>query len=173
MKITKILALTTILLSTQVFAEEMEYPKSARQQRQEGFGSVLGGEGGINLYNSENPNAGLLGGKNGGSAKLTINPYLWQASLNALSFMPLASVDSNSGIIVTDWYENPNSPGERYKVTAMVTSLELRVEALKITVFKQALRSGNWREVSVNPNVAMDLEEKILTKARELKIAKG
>ena len=104
---------------------------------------------------------------------MNVNPYLWQAALNTLSFMPLASADSNGGVIITDWYQDPSVPGERYKVNAIINSTELRVESLKLTVFKQVSRNSSWHDVKVNPKVAIDLEEKILTNARELKVAGG
>ncbi|MGH6787094.1 MAG: DUF3576 domain-containing protein, partial [Novosphingobium sp.] len=46
-----------------------------------------------------------------------VNSYLWRASLETLSFMPLLQTDSAGGVIVTDWYANPANPGERVKVT--------------------------------------------------------
>lgn len=170
MKISTIIMLTvTTCLVGFALAEESQYPSSARQKRKENFGSILGGEGGISLDGS-NPNAGIFGGK---KSQLAINPYLWQATLDTLSFMPLASADSAGGVIVTDWYENPSYPGERYKVTVLISSAELKVESLKVTSFKQILKNGVWREVSVNPKVVADLEEKILATAREIKVKKG
>src|SRR3712207_294026 len=49
-----------------------------------------------------------------------VNSYLWRAALDTLSFAPLAQVDSAGGVIVTDWYSNPNAPGDRVKVTATI-----------------------------------------------------
>ena len=57
-------------------------------------------------------------------ATIGVNSYLWQASLETLKFMPLATVDSNGGVIVTDWYSNPQSPNERIKVTVTEVFLE-------------------------------------------------
>lgn len=170
MKIIKSLVVVVLFIASGlVEAEESQYPKSARREREENYGSVLGGEGGITLFGGDNPNA--VFGK-GSGARLNVNQHLWKATLDALGFMPFASVDSNSGVIVTDWYENPSYPGERYKVNVMITGTELRVEALKLTVFKQVLRGDNWREVPVNNKIATDLEEKILTRARALKVSK-
>lgn len=152
---------------------ESSYPETAEQRRNEEFGSLLGGKGGVEVYDS-NPNAKtLFGGNKTSGGSINVNQCLWQAALNTLSFMPLASADSNGGIIITDWYEDPSFPGERYKVNAIINSTELRVESLKLTVFKQVSRNGSWHDVKVNPKVAMDLEEKILTNARELKVARG
>lgn len=170
MKTTKILAvIITLLTLDAIAADSSSYPVPASRKRQEDFGSILGGKGGITLYDNANPNAGALGGSKSAAA-LNVNQYLWKASLNTLGFMPLASADSAGGVIVTDWYEDPSFPGERYKVNIVITSQELRVESLKITTFKQVLKAGNWREVPVNPKVSMDLEEKILTQARELNV---
>ena len=58
-----------------------------------------------------------------------VNSYLWRASLDALSFMPLLQTDSAGGVIVTDWYVNPNSPGERMKLTVSILDQDLRADA--------------------------------------------
>ena len=48
-----------------------------------------------------------------------VNAYLWRAALDTLSFAPLAQTDSNGGVIVTEWYANPQNPSERAKVTVV------------------------------------------------------
>ncbi len=40
-------------------------------------------------------------------AGIGVNSYLWRASLDTISFMPLREVDPFGGVIVTDWYANP------------------------------------------------------------------
>src|SRR3546814_2389678 len=55
-----------------------------------------------------------------------VNCYLWRASLDALSFMPLLQADSAGGVIITDWYANPQNPGERLKVTVSILDQEDR-----------------------------------------------
>jgi hypothetical protein len=49
-----------------------------------------------------------------------VNSYLWRASLDTLSFMPLLQSDSNGGVIITDWYANPNAPTERARALETV-----------------------------------------------------
>ncbi|MDE3116621.1 MAG: DUF3576 domain-containing protein [Pseudomonadota bacterium] len=110
----------------------------------------------------------------GGKLTLGVNSYLWQASLSTLSFMPLASEDPFGGVIITDWYVNPQSPGERMKVTVYIISRQLRADGLKLAVFRQTRASdGSWAEAQTNPDVATKLEDEILTRARELRLASG
>ena len=100
------------------------------------------------------------------AVNLNINPFIWQASLDILSStMPLASVDSNSGIIITDWYNLKGKDNERIKISVLVSSQELRADGVKVSVFKQILRSNTWKNVNVNPNIVQKLERKIITKA--------
>ena len=100
------------------------------------------------------------------AVSLNINPFIWQASLDILSStMPLASVDSNSGIIITDWYNLKGKDNERIKISVLVSSQELRADGVKVSVFKQVLRSNTWKNVNVNPNIIQKLERKIITKA--------
>ena len=98
--------------------------------------------------------------------QLSINPYLWQASLDILSStMPLASVDSNSGIIISDWYNIKGKQDERIKISVLVNSQELRADGIKVSIFKQILRANSWSNASINPKIITNIERKILQKA--------
>ena len=59
-----------------------------------------------------------------------VNAYLWRASLDTLAFAPLAQTDSNGGVIVTEWYVNPQNPSERAKVSVAILDRDLRADAL-------------------------------------------
>jgi hypothetical protein len=98
-----------------------------------------------------------------------VNAYLWQASLQTLSFMPLVQTDSNGGVIVTDWYANPQSPNERMKVTVSILDQDLRADALRVAASRQVMQGGQWIDAPVQAATVQKLEEIILTKARDLR----
>ena len=98
-----------------------------------------------------------------------VNSYLWRAALETLSFAPLAQTDSNGGVIVTDWYANPNSPNERVKVTATILDADLRADALRVAASRQVLQNGQWIDAPVAAATVQRLEEIILTRARDLR----
>jgi hypothetical protein len=98
-----------------------------------------------------------------------VNSYLWRAALDTLSFAPLAQTDSAGGVIVTDWYANPNQPGERMKVTATILDRDLRADALRVAASRQIMQNGQWVEAPVAAATVQKLEEIILTKARDLR----
>ena len=85
------------------------------------------------------------------------------------TFAPLAQADANSGVIVTDWYANPNAPGDRVKVTATILDADLRADALRVAASRQVLRNGQWVDAPVTAATVQRLEEIILTKARDLR----
>jgi hypothetical protein len=98
-----------------------------------------------------------------------INAYLWRASLETLAFMPMAQVDSNGGVIVTDWYANPQAPGERVKVTVYILDRDLRADALRVSAVRQQNQAGNWIDAPVRAGTVQKLEEAILARARDLR----
>ena len=98
-----------------------------------------------------------------------VNSYLWRAALDTLSFAPMAQVDSAGGVIVTDWYANPNSPGERVKVTATILDSDLRADALRVAASRQVMQGGQWVDAPVAAATVQKLEEIILTRARDLR----
>ena len=100
-----------------------------------------------------------------------VNGYLWRSCLDILSFMPLSSADPFGGVIITDWYSPSETPRSRFKVTAYILSSSLQSDAIRISVFRQVRTdSGEWDDIAVNGVVSSDLENTVLTRARELKV---
>ena len=103
-------------------------------------------------------------GSNSGSGMA--NSYLWKASLENISFMPLVSSDSNGGAIITDWYASPESPNEQFKFNIFILSSELQITSIKVTAFKQVRNSsGQWQSAKVGSELARNVEDNILRKA--------
>ena len=107
--------------------------------------------------------------------QIGVNAYLWRATLDTLSFMPLLQTDSNGGVVVTDWYSNPKNPGERVKVTVSILDQDLRADAVRVAASRQVLQAGNWVDAPVEAATVQKLEDVILTRARDLrrKMIKG
>jgi hypothetical protein len=118
----------------------------------------------------------LLGGGGGGGGEnrgggIGVNSYLWRASLDTLSFMPLASADPFGGIIITDWYADPTSPTERFKATVYILDTHLRADALNVSIFRQTQVNGQWQDATVDPQTEIQIENAILTRARQLRLS--
>ena len=99
---------------------------------------------------------------------LGVNAYLWQASVETFSFLPVVKADPYGGVIISDWYSTSNSPQERMKVTAYIMDRALRAEGLKVRVFRQQHDGAEWKNVRPNPDMGRNLEDAILTRARQL-----
>src|SRR5215210_7128494 len=105
-------------------------------------------------------------------AKMTmiwVNSYLWRAAVDTLSFAPLVTADSSGGVIVTDWYVNPNTPGERVKLTVSIIDQDLRADALRVAASRQINQNGVWVDAPVAAATVQKLEDIILTRARDLR----
>lgn len=141
-------------------------PKTNRDARIESRGKLTG-EDGWDLFGDDDDE------NEGGGGGIGVNGFLWRATLDTLSFMPIASADPFGGVILTDWYEDPNVPGERYKVNALILDTRLRADGVTVSAFKQRLIDGTWRDQAVANSVTRQLEDTILTRARELRIAQS
>lgn len=106
-----------------------------------------------------------------GTSGIGVNSYLWKASLDTISFMPLASADPFGGVIITDWYSESESPNKRYKLNVFITDKHLKASALKVSVFRQARQGVDWVDRPVSPEDARQIEDAILTRARQLRVA--
>ncbi len=98
-----------------------------------------------------------------------VNSYLWRATLDSLSFMPLTQTDSNGGVILTDWYVNPQNPSERMKLNISILDQDLRADALRVGASRQVRNGGTWVDAPVKAATTQKLEQIILTKARDLR----
>ncbi len=98
-----------------------------------------------------------------------VNGYLWQAALDTVSFAPLLQADANSGVIITDWYANPQTRGERVKLTVTVLDQDLRADALRVAASRQVLQNGAWVGAPVTAATVQKLEDIILTRARDIR----
>ena len=106
------------------------------------------------------------------NATIGVNGYLWRATLDVLSFMPLASADPWGGTVITDWYANPEKPDERFKATVYILDTRLRADGLKVTVFKQVRDAGGqWADSATSDQTEADFENAILTRARQLRLS--
>ena len=108
-----------------------------------------------------------------GSTRVTlgVNSYLWHATLDTLSFLPLVSADPFGGVIISDWYSPQATPNERFKVNIYILGRQLRADGLRATVFHQVNQGSGWVDAPVAPKASTDLENAILTRARQMRIA--
>ncbi len=116
--------------------------------------------------NKERPRSDLAAAR---ITNIGVNSYLWRASLETLSFMPLLQTDSNGGVILTDWYINPNTANERMKLTVTILDQDLRADALRVAASRQTLTGGQWVDAPIQAATTQKLEEVILTRARDLR----
>ena len=124
---------------------------------------------------------GLFGAKpkdpnDGAGTGVAVNAYLWRASLDTINFIPLVSADPFGGVIITDWYTPAETPNERMKVQVTILDRELRADGVRVSVFKQTTGGRNgasWVDAQVDPRTNIDIENAILTRARQLRIAGG
>ena len=98
-----------------------------------------------------------------------VNSYLWRAAVDTVSFAPLLQANATSGVIITDWYTNPRSPGERVKLTVSILDQDLRADALRVAASRQVMQNGAWVDAPVTAATVQKLEDIILTRARDLR----
>lgn len=128
---------------------------------------------------TERENRGFFGGLMGSGpradapdAGIGVNTFLWRASLDTLSFMPLSQIDPFGGVIITDWYASPEAPEERFKATVYILDSRLRADALSVQLFRQVRsETGDWTDASVDQGTRIQIENAILTRARQLRIS--
>ena len=166
-----LMTLTALSLAAcQGVKSEAKYPTGADRSATGGdniYGKPEGvfGKGGLfNMNKSEDNSKGNNG--------INVNAYLWRASLDTISFMPLASADPFGGTIITDWYTDPSTPNERTKLNVFIMGRELKADGVRVKAFRQTLKGGTWRDATVASGTERQLEDAILNRARQLRVAK-
>ncbi len=151
------LALGLVSCGTDFDKDEMETAPS-EDRYNSGMGKFLGDEaltfGGPKKREQEDTGLG-------------VNSYLWRASLDTISFMPLASADPFGGVIITEWFTPPQNPQERLKMNVYILDRQLRSDGIKVSIFRQEREpSGMWVDKPVDPQTVKDLENAILSRSR-------
>lgn len=141
-----------------------EYNTGSRRDQVRGR---LAGTDGILVFGTDR--ASQRGGGDVGGAGIGVNAFLWRATLDTLAFMPLASADPFGGVVITDWYQPPGAGNERFRVTAFILGRTLRSDGVRVVVFRQEQRRGEWVDVAVAQSTATELEDQVLNRARELR----
>lgn len=169
--VTALLLLTPLfaITSCDTYRGEAKYPSGA--DRTTTGGDIYGqrdsvfGKGGLNLLGGKDE------AKTDGSSGIGVNSYLWRAALDTVTFMPLASADPFGGVIITDWYTAPEKPDERFKVNIFILDKQLRSDGVKVKVFRQVQKGNAWKDTTVADNTGPQMEDAILTRARQLRVA--
>jgi len=103
------------------------------------------------------------------NAAMPINALLWRASLDIASSIPLDDVDTFGGTIVTEWYQLDADDDERIKLAIFVLDRELRSDGIRVVVHVQKRQGGVWSDHGTDNEMGLQLEELILTRAREIR----
>jgi len=141
-----------------------EYSDKSREKIYR-YGSVVSDDGGIDLFGGDKK-------KETETFGIGVNGYLWRASLDTISFMPIASADPFGGVIITDWYSTPDAQNERTKLNVYIRDRDLRADGVKVSVFRQTKNAdGDWVDATVAAATSGSLENAVLTKARQLRLA--
>ncbi len=159
---------------------EQDYPTTQSNERHLGRpvtdaerardGGGIFGPGGLTLLGNRTRDEERA---RGGGDGIGVNSFIWRGALDTIAFMPLVSADPFGGVIITDWYQPPEAPGERVKVHILILDRELRADGVRASIFRQRYdqRAGGWIDQMIDPKTAVDLENTILTRARQLRIA--
>tara|TARA_R110000868_G_scaffold147244_3_gene368539 strand:+ start:12670 stop:13245 length:576 start_codon:yes stop_codon:yes gene_type:complete len=159
----------TMLAGCSVFSGgEQNYPSTTgsgpTNPNPQGERQTVFGEDGITLFGGSDSSDKAGQG-------IGVNSFLWRASLDTISFMPLASADPFGGVIITDWYQDPAAVGERFKLTVYIMDRRLRADGVKVAVFRQKRDEKNgWVDSAGDPSTSTKIENAILVRARQLHI---
>jgi hypothetical protein len=167
MRVLSCLGAGLLLAACSLADADQRYPEREGRQANPfptGERQTVFGPGGLSIF------GGKKADKGGGNG-IGVNSFLWRASLDTLSFMPLNSADPFGGVIITDWYSAPDNPDERFKMTIYILDRRLRADGIKVAVFKQTKDAAEqWLSAEVMGDTPTQLENAILVRARQLRL---
>ena len=109
-----------------------------------------------------------IGGKSNNTFQ--VDSITFDVALDKVSFMPLSSVDSLAGIIVTDWY-SLNNGNSKIKINVRIFDQEMSDDSLSVSLFTQTLSGERWVDEGINSEQSLKIKNSILSTARSLKVA--
>ncbi|MGB0681337.1 MAG: DUF3576 domain-containing protein [Magnetovibrionaceae bacterium] len=169
----RLLSLVTLLFCLMVVLGGCEGGQNVNTEKRPGTNAdLLGsgeqesifGEGGFSIFGADDKSTG-----GGGGGGIGVNTYLWRASLDTISFMPVTSADAFGGVIITDWHSSADSPDERFKLNVYILGRSLRADGIRVAAFRQVRRGSAWVDAAMPNGTEIQIEDAILTKARQLR----
>ena len=164
-----LLAVSAVFLALSACSSETEYayPNANNAGKGDLYAKEtrLFGDNGMSFFGDDEKE-----GQGSGGSGIAVNSFLWRASLDTVSFLPLVSADPFGGVIITDWYVAPETPGERVKVQIYILDRQLRSDGLRVSVFRERFDNGRWIADTVNERTVVTIENSILSRARELRV---
>lgn len=145
--------------------KKSEYPQTRNEEQLEKMGKIGGEDGLLNRI------LGFGGSSKSSDGTMVVDGYLWRAVVDTTYKLPIERIDPQYGILFTDWHTLPNAPGVRYKLNIYITSDRLHADSVKVSAFKQRKIGTEWTEVGDADALARSVEERILFKARALKVS--
>jgi len=103
-----------------------------------------------------------LAGSRNAENTVQVNKYLWSATLDVLDFLPVETVDPFTGVIVTG-FGTPPGGSRAYRATILIDDPALDARALNVSL--------QTRNAPADPATVRAVEDAILTRARQLRIA--
>ena len=149
-------------------SEATYHPETNEDRRGNDMDSILTKKAGpMVLFSSKK--GPIDGSSNASSGNGVGSSYLWRATLESIAFMPLSTVDSNGGVILTDWYSAPSTPNERLKFNILILSSEINISSIKVVAFREVQRFSVWHSAEVAKDLGRVIEDNILRKAIALR----
>ncbi|NVJ91329.1 MAG: DUF3576 domain-containing protein [Methylocystaceae bacterium] len=143
--------------------DTFERPNDKWQQREKRKDTIFG-EGGLSFGGKDEKRVDQ------GGTGIGVNAYLWRATLDTISFMPLSSADPFGGVVLTDWYTTAEAPNERFKLNVYILGQALRADGIRVAAFRQIKGVNNdWQPADMEAKAVVDIENAILTRARQLR----
>lgn len=157
-----IFCLLSVLFSS-AFAEDDGYPKTREERRSDEMGSMVGDEGIVFR-------PGKIRNESTKTGNTKVNKFLWQASLEIIDMAPLMVSDGSKGVISTDWYSDKLHPNRTIKVTVNIVDNIIAPESIDVKIQQKSFKGGRWLEGNIDRAMQLNLETKILRRAKELYI---
>ena len=111
-------------------------------------------------------------GKNqsGGNFEFASSNEMWRATLEILDFLPLSDVDYGGGIIITEWYNSPETPNQSLKIMVQFLTNEIRADGIKVNVYeKKCSNQNNCSSSLIETEISSEIKLEILKKAALIK----
>lgn len=166
--VSALLATSLVLSACSKVESEAKYPSGLERTMTGddvyGEKESIFGDGGLQIFGGKKKKG------DNGTDGIGVNSYLWRASLDTISFMPIASADPFGGVIITDWYTDTAIPNERVKLNVFILSRELKADGIRVRGFRQIQERGAWIDAQMTEDTTRKLEDSILARARELRV---
>lgn len=157
--------LFVVCMNFYTLADKDKFPKSKEEKERERIGSIFGDKT-IKLSFSKNNNSDISQRTKKEDNKIKEvalqKKCLWQAIIKTLNYAPIAVINPENGIFISEWFSRDEKRNLSQKITILIKNNSLPIDSIEVILQQKIKRKNRWIEKNCQANETDNIRHEII-----------